>query len=412
MAENIGHGLLFWVILSYLILYGSLKKIGSVISIADPISIYLFFRLSPAIVVLCFSIFYIWDTHSDAILIYAANILLSAIPLLLIRYRKLEVHINEAYDIFYFTLFLCLIKILIIMPAFTEMPIFTGGGSDGIIKYYESNKIAGVFILGIGNIDLILLSFLRRCQFRGIVRMTIYISIVILLIFIISSLKKGAILNAVFAIIFGEALAYRYIRHPKPVIFTVNKIILALVISVTWAFYIALESNVRLENMNILHLFDVAIYQFMVPYFTYFKSDFWSFASSYEFDKILFYFHTITSPLGAPAFDASIGPSYHGYLTGRITGNGINPTFILEGLIFWGTFGALTTLLYIFVSVCFLSIVRLRIRPSQVLVFTVIIVVLFPVLWIDSLLFMKRVIAITIVLLSYLSLKLFLRRKC
>ena len=401
VAENIGSGLLIYSIALYSLLYFALKKTGSIISIGDPLSLYLFFRLAPALVVLILSIFYIIDSHLNLIFLYFFNILISFVPILLLRYRQFKLTQLDLKNIYSFTIFLCTFKILLIFPTIPSLPIFTGGGSDAIIQYYENNKIAGILSLGIGNIDLVLLSFLRRSDLKGKKHTIVKTLMLIFVIFSLVTLKKGAILNMIFAIVFGEALALRYSMKPRgPILSTVN-LVFALSIAVGWAYYIALESGVKFERLNLAFMFDLAIYQFMVPYVTYFKQEFWIFSTTYEFDKNLFYFHTLTSPLGAPAFDASIGPSYHEYLYGRITGNGINPTFLLEGIVFWGSFGILTTMLYTLMSLGITILLYIRFRLPVVIVVSIIVVTLVPVLWIDSLLFMKRLFSLSIVLTIY-----------
>lgn len=401
VAENIGSGISIYVFACYCILYLAFKRIGSVISIGDPISLYLFFRFTPALIVLIMCIFYMWDTHTKLISLYAFSLLISCIPIIIIGYRKLQILELDCKEIYSFALFLCFFKLALILPTISSYPIFTGGGSDAIIQYYESNKIAGTFTLGIGNIDLILLSFLRRSELKWNKRNIVKLFMIIFVLLSLITLKKGAVLNMIFAIVFGEALASRFIKNPRPPIFSLLKIFFAFSIAIGWAYYIALESGVKFKSLDILFLFDLAIYQYMVPYITYFKQDFWLFSTTYEFDKFLFYFHTITKPLGAPAFEASIGPSYHDYLYGSVTGNGINPTFLLEGLVFWGSYGILTTLLYTLVSLGFIIILYLRFRPPMIIILTVIVVTLIPILWIDSLLFMKRFFSILIVLIIY-----------
>lgn len=405
VAPYIGSGIFLYASCIFLLLFYLLKRLGAIISIGDPISVYVLFRLSSMFVILYLALRSLDQINTNLLILYVTNLAFSIIPIAMIRYRQFKCEQTDLVYIYQFATFIVFVKVLCVIPTLSSLPIFTGGGSDEIINYYDNNKLISVFLLGIGSIDLIILSFLRRSNELASKRMIINFVMFFLIFLVIASMKKGAMINMIFSILFGEALAYRYLKNVRRQIINFYRLVFLVSIAILWAFYVAQQSGVVFGSFNIIYLLDFGIYQFMVPYLTYFTDSFWTFSESYNFSKGLFYFHTVTSPLGYPAFDASIGTSYHEFLTGNMSGNGINPTFLLDGIIFWGKYGLLTTFLYLIVGIAMVLILRSRIKASFGIILTVILISLFPVLWIDSLLFMKRLLALFIIFIAFICYK-------
>jgi hypothetical protein len=128
------------------------------------------------------------------------------------------------------------------------------------------------------------------------------------------------------------------------------------------------------------------------------SGDLINFFDKYEVNKFTYFFHTILSPLGFPAFRSSIGPAINEYQTGQLTGNGINPSFLLEGYVLFGV------VLPIYSIITALTIGRLRWyikslqnQRNKVLLYAILLptIYIFPV---DALLFMK--ISISLIIMS------------
>jgi oligosaccharide repeat unit polymerase len=243
----------------------------------------------------------------------------------------------QTRHLFRISLGVLIFKALILMLVYDQLPIIASEmGSDSYIAFDMSNKVSSSFLLGIGSFDTVLLACVvplltsRKEKIAGWFALIVSVSLSIL------TLKKGGILNVMFAVALGEYLRLYYFSKKTRVFIKPGILGTGLVVAVIWAYFVysATAGNVEFENIN--DILNFVSSQFMYPYSLYASGDIYNFAQYYQFNHLFYFFHSLLSPLGYPAFHASIGPALHEYQTGVLTGNGINPTFVIEGYIVFG----------------------------------------------------------------------------
>ncbi len=301
-------------------------------------------------------------------------------------------------DIYRIAFFLVFLKFLILFSATGSLPVFGGSGSDSFIAFAENNKVGTSFLLAIGASELTLLSFiLPFCV--GKRRALVIIALILSSLMIFSAGKKSSLLVIFLALAYGDYLRVSFTQSRRK-LFTDWRVALTLISgSFFWAIfqYKATTGNLDLPEVGIISfVLDLIFTQWAYPVFLFASGELFSFFEQYTVNKFTYFFHTVLSPLGFPAFSSSIGPAIHEYQTGSLTGNGINPSFLLEGYVI---FGAVLPL-YSFIVAFMVGRVRYYISGVTNMRNKVVLHALFlPMLYIlpvDALLFMKIVIALII----------------
>ncbi|MDP3759113.1 MAG: hypothetical protein Q8R01_01195 [Ramlibacter sp.] len=234
------------------------------------------------------------------------------------------------------------IKMGLLVGSTGSVPIFSEGGSDAYIIFDTENKLASSFLLGIGNVDLIIFAFvlplIRKLKWRFWVIFFLILSAALGL----AGGKKASLFSVMAAVAFGEYLRVAYVTSQRKYFLTRKNIILFLGLSSIWAAWTYIrtggtESELIAVDVGLVSLVaDFVVYQWAYPFFLFALGELSGFFQQYQVDQIRYFFHSILSPLGFPAFSAAIGPALNAHQTGELTGNGINPTFIIEGYVLFG----------------------------------------------------------------------------
>jgi len=308
-------------------------------------------------------------------------------------------------------LLLLLCKIAIMAIVYNELPIFSGEkGSDSYISFDSGNKLISSFLLGLGSSDIIILACvvplldIKKEKYIG--KFALFMSILIS----IAALKKSALIGVIFSAAFGEYLRHHFFGSKRNVFIKPQIVLSGGLIAVAWAYYVYSSTSVK-DFVSINDLLNFAPYQFMNVYYIYVSGVIYEFATTYLFNPFLYFFHSVLSPLGFPAFSASIGPSLHEYLTGDLSGNGVNPTFIVEGYIVFGWFLALYYSAFIGWLLGFTRRILLK-RSSTIANNIAVSALLLPPLYtvaIDSLLAIKQLIVCVVLIVTYQSIIKFKR---
>jgi hypothetical protein len=237
-------------------------------------------------------------------------------------------------------LFILFCKIFIWILVSGEIPLFLEDGSNAYIIFDSNNKILSSVLLGFGSADLVLIGFsipiLKTDRSRAILLLLLLVSIIIA----VGGGKKAALISAFLAIALSEYLRLVFVKNQKLFFLTMKNIIIGAIFSISWFIWIYFRTEsmylIELNLSSIDEVFNFVLYQFANPHILFVSGELIQFFNQYQVNKITYAFHSILSPLGFPAFHASIGPALHEYQTGNLSGHGTNPTFILEGYVLFG----------------------------------------------------------------------------
>lgn len=257
-----------------------------------------------------------------------------------IRIKKVAPEAIRLKYLFRLPMVLLLLKVALLTSATGSIPLFSEGGSNAYIAFDEGNKLASSFLLGLGGAEIALFAFFipltKSYKSRVLAIMALLVAVAVGL----SGGKKSSILSISLAIALGEYLRIYYVTNQNVFFLRVKYLILGLGLVFFWAAWIFSKTEsvdvVSLGMGLTLVILDAIMYQWAYPYMLFVSGDLKGFFEVFDANKLTYFFHSILSPLGFPAFSHSIGPSINEYLSGKMTGNGINPTFIIEGYVLMG----------------------------------------------------------------------------
>ena len=247
---------------------------------------------------------------------------------------------RSIYYLFTLAVTISTIKTIVLLTAIGGLPIFDNQGSNAYIDFDLKNKIRSSILLGLGSADLILLSFIIPLIKKHRSRILAMIVLVSFIAIGMVSGKKTAIFNIFIAVALGEYLRICFLEKQQKFFLSSKFIFVGLLVSFLWAGYVytkteGLEKFI-VDSSFISSSLDFVMYQWAYPFELFLSDDLSQFFESYSVNPFTYFFHSILSPLGLPVFSSSIGPSIFEYLTGVNSGNGINPTFIIEGYVLVG----------------------------------------------------------------------------
>lgn len=365
----------------------------------DPLSIYLSTRAAPtlAAITLLFSTnaisSYFYILAAASVFLFITALYFTTPKIITNNFILDERHIN---DLFKIALALSTFKFGILFTATGSLPIFGDSGSDSFIGFAENNKVATSFLLAIGSSELVLLSLLTFVT-KGRYRLIVVIFLLLSILMHLSGGKKSALLAILFALALGEYLRIGFTNYKKRRFTNIKFVSVLFVAALLWASYLFQETSggiIVSENNLISGLLDLIFVQWAYPTFLFSSGDLVDFFDNYYVNKLIYFFHSALSPLGFPAFTASIGPALHEYQTGQLTGNGINPTYVLEGYVIFGVFLPV----YAFLSALIIGkfrgqIAMIKNPRNKILLYALLLpaIYIFPI---DALLFMKILIAL------------------
>jgi len=294
-------------------------------------------------------------------------------------------------------------KLFILLSVYNELPIIMGEtGSDSYIEFDMSNKVASSLLLGFGSFDTVLLACCTPLLTSKKEKYLGWFGLLVSIAVTIATPKKATILNVVFAIALGEYLRLYFFDRKarmfiKPVFMGIGGSM-----GLLWAYFVysTTVANVDFDSVN--DALNFVCSQFMYPYSLYASGDIYDFASFYNLNPLLYFFHSVSSLIDYPAFTASIGPSLHEYYGGSLSGHGINETFIIEGYI---VFGRAMSLLYaLFLGVLLGWARRIFLLPPHNVGKVALTALLLPpmyVLPVSSLLAIKMLIVCSLLIAGY-----------
>jgi hypothetical protein len=310
-----------------------------VFGVLDPLAWFLLCRIVPLLTCVIVLL------RSGNLNIYGTLLLLSAAMFVLSLLHstpaaiavKLVVTEASCRKLGFLAAFIFILKFALLSSVYGELPIFSEGGSDAYINFDLDNKLSSSILLGIGSSDLVILSFLFPLEKRGLNKFIIFFAVILSIVVTAASGKKSSILSALLAVALGEYLRLYLVEHQRRFFLTAGKITFALSASIFWAVWIYTNTVSGRVDLNVGAALNFAVFQWAYPFLIFTSGDLTSFFQGYEVNRITYLFHSLLSPLGFPAFSASIGPSLHEYQTGQLSGNGINPTFVIEGYVLAGS---------------------------------------------------------------------------
>ena len=369
----------------------------------DPLTFFIITRISPAFGALIlmisleslFSFFYIITLIS--VIIFTSTLLFVSPR---IRPRKVVMSQSDVDRIARLAILLLIVKLALILISSGPLPVFGERGSDSFIDFESDNKLITSFVFAIGSTELILLSFVVPL-INTRKRILVAVLIVISCIFHLFAGKKSSVLQIFYALALGEYLRVAYTSNNAPFFLKRVVSISIIVVSLSWAGFIYSQTvsdyDVQVDFVNvILSIPDIIFFQWAYPIFIFASGELSNFIQNYEVNKIIYFFHTALSPLGFPAFAASIGPSIHEYQTGNLSGNGINPTYIIEGYVIFG----ILLPLYSFIIAFIVAKIRKKInsleKPGVSVVMSALLLQSIYAIPVDSLFFMKIIIALVL----------------
>lgn len=395
------------VVIVALLLFLSFRR--RIWGVLDPLFLFLAIRIATAITV---SAQYLFSPDLAApgvlhmtlcLFVFTISLWASSPKIEQQKHAEVDLSVQVRY-LFRIGLGVLLFKALILLSVYNELPIIAGEmGSDSYIEFDMGNKVASALLLGIGSFDTVLLACVVPLLASKKKRLIGWLALIVSLSSSILVLKKGGFLMALVAVALGEYLRL-YLIDRKARIF-VKPVIMGtgLFIATIWAYvvYSSTAGNIEFENIN--DILNFVSFQFMYPYFLYANGDIFNFAQDYHFNRLLYFFHSLSSPLGYPAFHASIGPALQEYETGVITGNGINPTFIIEGYVVFGK--AISVFYALLLGISLGLVRRALLTPSNDIVKKVALTaLLLPPLYvlpIDSLLAIKELLVCFFMIACY-----------
>jgi hypothetical protein len=289
------------------------------------------------------------------------------------KYVKFDLSQKSYYYFFRFTVILILIKIGILFGVSGKLPIFSEGGSDAYISFDVDNKLGSSLLLGLGNADIVLLAFLIPLTSKRGLRFLVFVFLSLAILMSMSTGKKSAILGIFLAVAFGEYLRIALISNQKRYFLSGLNIIVSIALGICWAAWIyarTVEADFAIKDIkSIIEIMDFIMFQWSYVYFIFISNDMDLFFQTYHVNQWTYFFHSLLSPLGFPAFHASIGPAIQEYLTGEITGHGVNPSFVVEGYVLFGNFTPLYAIVVaLVIAKARLSILRIRSLEYKVII--------------------------------------------
>lgn len=310
----------------------------------DPINMFMITRVSPMLASMIMFLTQIPITNFTLLFVISSSLFLVSLYFATPKTRIIKIPSNSFSIKFFFRLaiFLVVIKTLILASAIGGIPLVSDGGSNAYIDFDVNNKLGSSFLLGLGVADLVILAFVIPLFKRRDIRL---LSLVILLYAVLLGLsggKKSSLLGIAMAIALGEYLRVLFVEHQR-VYFLKRKFMLvgfmAVLLWATWL-YSKTESVdwSMIDLRSISTVFDFVFFQWAYPFMLFVSGELNQFFTTYEVNRAAYFFHSILSPIGFPAFKYSIGPAINEFLQGSMTGNGINPTFIIEGYVLVGVF--------------------------------------------------------------------------
>lgn len=338
MKDPLSYGML-WIVAApmALLLFLAFRKKG--FGVFDPLNWFLMSRIVPLLVCGQYLI------RTGSFNSYGVLFLLGSFLFLVILFlssptatpEKLELHRSSLQKLIFVGIFILVTKIAILTSASGELPIFSKGGSDAYIDFDLNNKLSSSILLGLGTAELVLLSFALPLLAKW--RPTWFIVGAALLLSIVMSAatgKKSSMLSAVLAIALGEYLRMYLLENQKKYFLTTGKMAVALTGAVSWAIWIFSNTVGSDVDMDVQAGVNFVIFNWEYPFLLFSSGEMEAFFQAYQVNELTYLFHSVLSPLGFPAFHTSVGPALHEYQSGELTGNGINPTFVIEGYVLVG----------------------------------------------------------------------------
>lgn len=338
----LGLGIGFWSIPFAILLLLFFRKLS--FGLFDPLSLYLITRVVPMFAACLILLVKAPLTSYLLLLLVSSTLFLLTFYITTPKARAAKSDCSEiAIKFFVWTgVVFLVIKIGLLVGSTGSIPIFSEGGSDAYIGFDAENKLASSFLLGIGNVNLVLFAFvlplIRKLKWRIWVLFFLILSVALGL----TGGKKASLFSVMAAVAFGEYLRVAYIANQRKYFLTRRNIILFFALSFIWAAWTYIKTGgtdaglIAIDGDLVSLVADFVVYQWAYPFFLFASGELSGFFQRYQVDQIRYLFHSILSPLGFPAFSASIGPALNKYQTGELTGNGINPTFIIEGYVLFG----------------------------------------------------------------------------
>jgi len=321
-------------------LYLFRKKI---VNIFDPLAVFLVMRMSTLltatlIILLTYTFNFRAGIYFLSVLLFVLTFYFSSKNIkpekAIVSDKQVKFLITVAYAFL-------LLKIALVFTSTGPLPIFSAGGSDASIEFNESNKISTSLLSGLGSGELFILAFILPFIRKTKLRILSYCALVISILLLISGGKKSSLFIAGVIIFFADGVRSLTTNKKELIFLNRRNIFLSLTASGAWAIWVFLNTSATSDSKNIdyniiIIMIDFVFSQWTTPYFVFNSPEFNEFLSSYKVNEFTYFFHSFLKPIGYPAFDASIGPALHEYQTGDLSGNGINPTFILEGYVLFG----------------------------------------------------------------------------
>lgn len=319
----------------FIILFFRKRLLG----LLDPLTFFIITRLSPLIFVLLTLV----DTEGVNKYYYFLGLISSIIFIITLFFSLPKIYFKKTYcsnliikNLYCIVIFILLIKITILSLATGGLPLFLEGGSNASIEFDNVNKIGNSILLALGLGDIVLLSFLIPLS-KGWTKKFAMLFLVLAIALSVLNGKKSSMIIVLISVSFGEYLRVAFIVGQKPFFLRIIFLFPLVLLSLLWAALIYHQSEIDI-NWDNLNLLDIIFTQYAFPYFMFISGDLANFFESYKVNQVSYLFHSILSPLGFPAFDASIGPALVEFETGALTGNGINPTFLSEGYVLLGIY--------------------------------------------------------------------------
>jgi oligosaccharide repeat unit polymerase len=242
---------------------------------------------------------------------------------------------------------LFLVKAGVLVSVATTLPIFAKGGAGAYIGFDAENKVASALLFGLGTSDFTLACVLLPGSV-GRTRVYLWIMAVISGITPLLTAKKSSVLSLIMALAIAKYVQSKLglggVSQSRRAYFA-GLLALSLV-AVGWAYWVFLQSAdaMALEMFDsTLSILDFIAYQWAYVYHMFFVENILpSFVDVVQYNPLTYFFHSPLKFLGwGGAFEYSIGPALDQYLSGEVTGYGINPTFPVEGYVLFGFVGGL-----------------------------------------------------------------------
>ena len=294
------------------------------------------------------------------------------------------------------------LKFTLLFASTGNLPIFSEGGSDAYIAFDMENKLVSTFLIGIRYADISLLAFvmplLKSLRQRKIALFMIAFSVLLGL----TAGKKSSVGLMFFAVALGEYLRIAFVINQRKYFLHNTNITIAITLSIMWMLWVFIKTSTENDFIGLYEGLrfgiDLLYYQFAYPYFLFESGELEEFINQYQVNRFTYFFHTALSTLGFPAFSASIGPALNEYQSGSMTGNGILPTFVIEGSVLYGDFMPVYAAI-VAVVISKVRVLLINIKPIHFrVIFSAMFLSVLYILAMDALLFMKIIFVNTIFL--------------